>query len=44
MCELGPTTQRLFLAVILFFGIPEVHDHDTTSEQSILEEALEGTL
>jgi hypothetical protein len=33
-----------FLVVIFFFGVLEGSAHDATSEQSILDEPLEGTL
>jgi hypothetical protein len=42
--ESGLITQHPILAVSLIFGVPKVRAHDTTSEQSILEETLEGTL
>ncbi len=42
-CESGLIVQRPFLAVILIFRVPEGCAHDATSEQSTLEETLEGT-
>jgi hypothetical protein len=42
--ELGLITQHPFLTVIVFFWVPEGCAHNVTSEQSTLEETLEGTL
>ncbi len=44
MRYVGMITQHPFLTVILFFQVLEVCSHDTTSERSILDETLEGSL
>ena len=44
MRESGLIAQCPFLTVILIFRVPDVFAHDNTSERSMLEETLEGTL
>jgi hypothetical protein len=44
MHELRLIAQRPFLVVILIFRDPETLAHEDTSERSMLEETLEGTL